>query len=59
VEHPEVGQLLTPGFPFRIAEGPVRVGAPPILGQHNTEVFEGLLGLTSETLTGLHRAGVV
>jgi crotonobetainyl-CoA:carnitine CoA-transferase CaiB-like acyl-CoA transferase len=58
-DHPEVGQLSYPGFPFRIGENPIRVGAAPLLGQHNTEVLEGLLGLTPETMAELRQTDVV
>jgi crotonobetainyl-CoA:carnitine CoA-transferase CaiB-like acyl-CoA transferase len=59
VEHPEIGRLRCPGMPFHIGERPTPLGAAPLLGQHNTEVFGGLLGLTPKAVDGLRRAGVV
>lgn len=60
VAHPELERSLTYiGPPMRFSRTPYRIGPrPPLLGEHNTEVY-GRLGLDAATLDGLRREGVV
>lgn len=57
---PREPDLLMPGLvpKFREAPGSVR-WAGPELGQHNEEIYMGLLGLTPEELAELKREGVI
>ena len=49
-----------PGAPYRFTRSPVRLRRrPPLVGEHNHEVFVGELGLTSGELRGLLESGVV
>ena len=59
--HPDAGSLKYPGPGFFIdGENPMEGGRPaPSLGQHNSEIFGGELGLTSEELGLLRAAQVV
>jgi crotonobetainyl-CoA:carnitine CoA-transferase CaiB-like acyl-CoA transferase len=42
VEHPRAGRYRMPGAPYRLSASPWSVGSPPpLLGQHNEEVFAG------------------
>ncbi|MBI3329066.1 MAG: CoA transferase [Nitrospinae bacterium] len=60
VEHPEAGCVTQPGAPFRMSETPWRVRRPaPCLGQHNEEVYGGMLGLSKEELMVLREQGVI
>jgi crotonobetainyl-CoA:carnitine CoA-transferase CaiB-like acyl-CoA transferase len=61
LEHPDVGTLHYPGPGFLInGANPVAGGrAAPRLGEHNTEVYGGELGLSIEALAALCAAGVV
>jgi crotonobetainyl-CoA:carnitine CoA-transferase CaiB-like acyl-CoA transferase len=61
VDHAVVGDHEYPGLPFRLSSTPPRwYGAPsPTLGQHNDEVLRDLLGLSSEEIEELRRAGVI
>ncbi|MBI3953854.1 MAG: CoA transferase [Chloroflexi bacterium] len=60
MDHPEAGRLLYPGAPFRLSAVPWLARRPaPLLGQHNEEVYGGLLGLTREKLAALRQAEVV
>lgn len=45
----------------RLTGSHIKLGATPapLLGQHNEEVFTGLLGFDGERLAGLREAGVI
>lgn len=59
-DHPVVGPMPLPGFPFRFAsvERWLRTTAPT-LGEHNEQVLGGILGLTAEELAALTADGVI
>jgi crotonobetainyl-CoA:carnitine CoA-transferase CaiB-like acyl-CoA transferase len=60
VESTEYGQVLQPGVVPLLTETPGRIpGRAPKLGEHNDEVFRGLLEMTKEELETLVAAGVV
>jgi crotonobetainyl-CoA:carnitine CoA-transferase CaiB-like acyl-CoA transferase len=61
VEHPELGETITYGGPpYRFSETPWRITKrSPFLGEHNQDVYEKELGLSSEDLIGLEKDGVV
>jgi crotonobetainyl-CoA:carnitine CoA-transferase CaiB-like acyl-CoA transferase len=61
LEHPEVGALRYPGPGFLInGVNPIVDGrAAPRLGEHNSAVYCGELGLVPEALAALSAAGVV
>ncbi len=60
VDHPSTGAREYPGFPFRLSKGAMEVRRPaPMLGQHNSEVLESLLGVPTETLGELEEAGII
>jgi len=61
VEHPVHGDSVHITYPFRLPgmEGPVHRRPAPLLGEHNRDVFGGLLGLGEEELAALEAAGVI
>lgn len=60
VESTEYGQVLQPGVVPLLTDTPGRIpGRAPNLGEHNDEVFCGLLGMTKEDIESLVAAGVV
>lgn len=61
VSHPELGQAFTyPGAPAVYGGSPWAVESrPPLLGEHNQQVYRGLLGVTSSDLESLARTGVI
>lgn len=61
VTHPELGRSFQyPGGPFFFTKTPWRISRrPPLLGEHNTEIFTGELGLSPEQLAGLVQDGVI
>ena len=60
VDHPQVGPKQYPGLPWKMSGTPGEVRWPsPTLGQHNLEIFGGLLGLTGDEIDGLESGGVI
>ncbi|MEK7216363.1 MAG: CoA transferase, partial [Chloroflexota bacterium] len=61
VNHPGLeDELIYPGGPYRLSETPWRIRRPaPRLGEHNSEVFQGELGLSQEELLRLRETKVV
>jgi len=60
VEHPTVGTLRLPGFPYKFSATPAIVRRPPpLLGQHTQEVLGELLGYGTEELGGLRGRNVL
>ena len=60
IDHPQVGPKLYPGIPWKMSETPGEVRWPsPTLGQHNREIFGGLIGLTNEEIDALESGGVI
>jgi crotonobetainyl-CoA:carnitine CoA-transferase CaiB-like acyl-CoA transferase len=61
VEHPELGKTIRyPGAPYKLPESPW--GIPrraPLTGEHNQEVYEGVLGLSTAELARLRERGVI
>jgi crotonobetainyl-CoA:carnitine CoA-transferase CaiB-like acyl-CoA transferase len=60
VEHPDKGRQRAVTPPWRFSETPARVDRwTPDLGEHNIEVFHGLLGLSLEEIKALEEARVI
>lgn len=60
IEHPEAGRLTYPSAPYRLSETPWRVERPaPTLGQHNDEVYCGLLGYSGNDVVKLKETKVI
>ena len=59
-QHPIVGEMTMPGRPFKLYRTPWRLHSPaPMLGQHNQDVYCGMLGYSREELAKLRQWGVV
>jgi len=59
VEHPERGRFTTVGNPLKLSDSPTTITTPPLLGQHNEEIYIGELGLGDEELRLLKSGGVI
>jgi len=58
--HPKLGRIPVTGVPFKLSRSPGKVETlGPELGQHNDEVYGGLLGLTAQEMDRLRAAGVI
>ena len=59
-DHPRAGRLKYAGSPYKFSETPWKIeSAAPLLGQHNEQVYCGLLGYSKEDLVRLRGAGVI
>jgi benzylsuccinate CoA-transferase BbsF subunit len=60
VRHPEIGPVRVEGLPLRLSDSDWHITSPaPCLGEHNAEVFGGLLGHSDAELTQWHEDGVI
>lgn len=62
LKHPLSGAtgFKAAGFPIRFTEIPAAYAGPaPLLGQHNDEIYRGLLGLSPEEIAKLKEEGVI
>ena len=60
LEHAELGRMKSLGPPFKLpACSPAPTLAAPLLGQHNAEIYGGLLGLPADELETLRAQGVI
>ncbi|MGR6922396.1 formyl-CoA transferase [[Actinomadura] parvosata] len=58
VEHPTRGEFVTVGSPLQLSDSPVEVRTPPLLGEHNQEIY-GELGVSADELAELKTNGVI
>jgi CoA:oxalate CoA-transferase len=60
VMHPVAGAMKVPGVPVKFSETPAEVQGPaPVLGQHNDEVWCGMLGVRQEEVRQLRDQRVI
>lgn len=60
VEHPELGIHITyPGPPVKASEAPYQVRRAPLIGEHNLEIYQRELGLSTDELVNLKQANVI
>jgi len=60
VEHPLGGSAKMPGNPIKLSDTyEDTFTPPPLLGQHNEEVFSTLLGLSLEEIFELKNQGII
>lgn len=61
VAHPELGCTLQYlGAPYRLSETPWAIKRrAPLLGEHNTEIYEGELGLSKQDVLVLKQGGII
>ncbi len=60
VDHPGIGELLTPASPVRVPDAPpVPPASAPLLGTHTDEVLAEVLGLGDTEIGRLHDQGIV
>jgi crotonobetainyl-CoA:carnitine CoA-transferase CaiB-like acyl-CoA transferase len=59
-DHPTYGPLKVTGTPLKLSETPGRIKSlAPAAGEHNEEIFVGLLGHSKEELARWQAEGVI
>ena len=56
VDHPERGTFKTVGCPFTLSDSSVEITRSPLLGEHNDEILQELLGGTEDEFERLTAA---
>jgi crotonobetainyl-CoA:carnitine CoA-transferase CaiB-like acyl-CoA transferase len=60
IDHPYLGEMVVPHSPLRFrGSPPVPLVPSPGLGEHNRDVYGGLLGLSDRDLADLRAGGVI
>jgi crotonobetainyl-CoA:carnitine CoA-transferase CaiB-like acyl-CoA transferase len=60
VTHPLLGDVVVPGIPVKLSATPGSVRlAPPLVGEHNRDVYCGELGLSDAELEALRERAVI
>ncbi|HKV55301.1 MAG TPA: CoA transferase [Candidatus Binataceae bacterium] len=60
MEHHEVGERIMPGMPVKMSNVPsMNYSLPPDVGEHNQEIFGGLLGLSDAEIKMLMESKVI
>jgi formyl-CoA transferase len=59
LDHPVRGPITMPGFPLKMSASSVTILPAPLLGQHNEEIYRGMLGMSPDELERLRESGVI
>ena len=59
IAHPFVGTLKYPTSPFRLKTSEWVTVSPPLLGQHNDEIYSDMLGISKGELSNLTQSEVI
>jgi formyl-CoA transferase len=60
MEHPAVGKYLHFGPVPRLSGAPGRIArTAPLIGEHNSEIYCGELGMSKDDLVALRASGVI
>ncbi len=59
IEYPDVGKFPTTGVVIKMSETPGSTFKAPEIGEHNEEIYGGLLGLSKDELSTLSQQGVI
>jgi crotonobetainyl-CoA:carnitine CoA-transferase CaiB-like acyl-CoA transferase len=59
IDHPAAGQARYPGAPFRLQGVAWQHARAPLLGEHNSNIYGGRLGLSAAEIERLRGAGTI
>lgn len=60
IDHPEAGKIKYPGAPFKLSATPAAIERPaPLLGEHNENVYCGMLKHSREQLVRMRQGGII
>jgi CoA:oxalate CoA-transferase len=58
--YPGLGKLPVPGSPIKLSKTPAEISTPsPGLGEHNNEIYCGLLGMSNEEVSRLKAENII
>jgi crotonobetainyl-CoA:carnitine CoA-transferase CaiB-like acyl-CoA transferase len=59
-DHPETGKRIMAGFSWHLSRTPTRgIRHAPLMGEHNKEIFCGLLGMTEDEVSDLENRKII
>jgi crotonobetainyl-CoA:carnitine CoA-transferase CaiB-like acyl-CoA transferase len=60
IDHPTIGEVSFPGFPYKFSDTPAQLRRPPpLLGEHTEEILVELLGYSPQEVASYREQGVV
>lgn len=59
IEHPQRGKMIIPGFAPKMSGNHVPITRSPLLGEHNEEIYQGLLNISKDEYDKLQEEGVI
>lgn len=59
IDHPEAGTLPYAAAPYKMSETPTQQERAPLLGEHNEEIYCGVLGMGKEELVRLRALDII
>ena len=59
VDTRDQGHLIIPGFAPRMSENNIEYKESPALGEHNDEIYKGILGLSDEKIEQLKKNKII
>lgn len=59
VEHPERGNYLTVGCPFKLSDSEVEVTRSPLLGEHTDEILAEVLEYSADEIAEIRKSGAI
>lgn len=59
VQHPDLGEVIIQNSPYHLSDTHVELTPAPALGQHNEDVYKGILGLSDADLAQLKDAHAI
>ncbi len=57
--HAELGEFDYEAPPYNLSESPAELRPSPLLGEHNRQVYDEILGMSEEEIENLTREGVI
>ena len=59
MHHPVRGDFNMPGFPVQMQDSPVEMKHAPLLGEHTSDVFQSILGMSEDEILRLKEEAII
>jgi formyl-CoA transferase len=59
LDHPQRGRWWNVGMPIKLSASPAKIERSPLLGEHNDEVLQDVLGYDADKVAALKAAGAI